>query len=102
MFLYLPATHARQEPPFAPEYPGLHWQLCTEVLPSESVLEFSGHLVHTPLPALVEYVPILHGVHTRDPKKEYVPALHEIQLLIADAPGMEDALPTGQFIQVLI
>ena len=43
--LYVPATHAEQDPPSGPVFPGSHRQLLGRLLPLGE-LEFSGQDVH--------------------------------------------------------
>jgi hypothetical protein len=63
-FLYFPAVHAMQVPPFAPVYPALHEQLFTTVLPL-SETEFTGHCAHLVIGSIInkEHFFNLKGKH---------------------------------------
>ena len=62
-FLYFPATHAAQVPPFGPVKPGLHVQAVTTVLELGEV-ELPGHFEHADAPTATEYVPAAQSEHT--------------------------------------
>jgi hypothetical protein len=54
--LYVPCTHPRHTPPFAPVYPALHWQSLASLLPA-GAWELNGQLEHveTTCATVVEY-----------------------------------------------
>jgi len=60
--LAAPAAHATHGPTSGPEYPGLHEQALTLVLPADE-FEFAGQLVHAALPFVGLYVPAGHILH---------------------------------------
>ena len=63
-FLYLPALHAVQAPPFLPEYPTLQVQLVFDTLP-RGAFEFSGHARHTRFDCLE------HAAAWKDPAVQF-------------------------------
>jgi hypothetical protein len=98
--LYVPATHAVHEPPFAPVDPALQVQLVEAELPAGE-LEFDGQTLHVEFveaPTAVEYVPAEQSVHASGPVNTlYFPAAHAEQLV---APTAVEYVPASQFEQV--
>ena len=62
VFLYEPAPHCVQAPPFGPVNPALHEQLLKSVLPI-GLMAFTGQLAHEETPVVSLYVPAAHKTH---------------------------------------
>ena len=78
-FLYLPASHAEQDPPSNPVNPGSHRQLVGRLLPMEDT-EFDEQLTQVEdavAPGVVENLPAIQSVHATVPLSAlYFPARH--------------------------
>jgi len=62
VFLYEPAPHCVQAPPFGPVNPALHEQLLESSLPV-GLMAFTGQLTHEETPVVSLYVPASHKTH---------------------------------------
>jgi hypothetical protein len=78
-FLYVPATHAEQDPPSDPVNPRLQRQLVERMLPMADT-EFDEQLAQVEdavAPVVVENLPAMQSVHTTEPFSAlYFPATH--------------------------
>jgi len=94
-FLAVPAAHATHGPTFGPEYPELHEQSLTFVLPTNE-FAFAGQLVHAALPFAGLYVAAAQAVHN-PPFGPVNPALHRQFVIKPLRAGA--ALFTGHILQ---
>ena len=76
--------HSVQDPPSAPEDPGLHLQAVTEMLPAGES-EFARQLSQLALPRPALYLPVIHCVHV-PPFGPKEPGVQVQSLMLSLAP----------------
>jgi hypothetical protein len=85
--LNVPTRHASHTPPSGPEYPTLHTQSVTLLLPGGDEDWLDGHRTHAAPPVRLRYVPPGHSEQSPAPSSALKnPASHAVQLSVPEKP----------------